>query len=297
MVAAANVQTPEPGVYPDVPMADYQKWDAASNSRLRPTLRSGAHLLAYLEADDVDTAAFAYGRASHMALFEPDLFAGAFVPEPDVNSPELKDYANPRAAKAYKEALALLEASGKTVLKAGELDDVFRARDAVLKHPKAAKIINATGRAELSVVWVDEATGTLCKGRFDWHTPTYAGGAIVDLKTTDDASPGAFERAIFRWGYHRQGAFYLRAARALKIPAVHFTIIAVEKKAPYGVILYRLKDEAIRLGDAQLDFALHRYAECKRTGEYPGYTTDVIDIGVPKWADAAVERDLEEQVI
>jgi len=292
------IPCPEPGIYPDVPMATYLAWDAASNSQLTYILKSPAHFKAYQDTvDSFDTAAFQLGRASHTLLFEPDLFAKEFTPEPDITGPDFASYASPRSTKAYKEQVAILEAGGLTVLKSGDMQDANALKDAVLAHPKAGKVVQSTGQAELSIVWVDPETGVVCKGRFDWHTPTYAGGAVVDLKTTVDASPGAFERAVFKFGYHRKGAHYLRGARVLGIPTAHFVMIAAEKTPPYGVILYRLMDDAVRLGEVQLDFALARYAECQRTGEYPGYTTDVVDIGVPRWADAAVERDLEEQTI
>ena len=289
------MDAPDPGIYPDVKMEAYLAWDCASNSRLGKILRSPAHLQAYL-AEDVDTEAFKFGRAAHMRVFEPALFGEQFAPEPDINAPMFAEYAKPRATKLYKESVAALTAGGLSVLTVFQWADVHALRDAVMAHPKATKVITSTGRAELSVVWIDEATGVKCKARFDWHTPTHAGGAIVDLKTTDDASPGAFERAIFRFGYHRQGGLYLRGAKASDLPTKHFTIVAAEKEKPHGVILYRLDDDAISLGNTQLDFALARYAECERTGEWPCYTEDVVDIGVPRWADAQVERDLEEQV-
>lgn len=287
------IPAPEPGIYPDIPMETYLAWDAASNSQLTRILKSPAHLLAYRQ-EQIDTAALKFGRASHTLLFEPEKFREQFCSEPDITGPEFASYASPRSTKAYKQQVAVLEADGLTVLKTEQMEDMEGMRAAILDHPKASTVITATGQAELSVVWDDPETGVRCKSRFDWHTPTYAGGAIVDLKTTTDASPWAFERAVFKFGYHRQGALYLRGARALDIPVAHFAIVAAEKTSPYGVILYRLNEDAVSLGNTQLDFALVRYAECQRTGEYPGYTTDVVDVGVPPWADAQVERDLEE---
>lgn len=289
------MDAPDVGIYPDVAMADYLAWGCASNSRLGKILRSPAHLKASL-AEDADTEALKFGRAGHTLIFEPELFDDQFTLEPDITGPEFAEYAKPRATKLYKEAIAALEAEGRAILTADHRSDLNALKGAVMAHPKASKVITSTGRAELSVVFIDPTTGVKVKVRFDWHTPTHAGGAIVDLKTTDNASPGAFERAIFRFGYHRKGALYLRAAKAAEIPTAHFILLAAEKKPPHGVILYRLDDDAISLGNTEIDFALARYAECERTDEWPCYTEDVVDIGVPRWADAQVERDLEEQV-
>lgn len=286
---------PGPGVYEDIPAGDYHAWPYFSNSGGGKILRSAAHFIAYQKQEwNNDTPAQVLGRAIHMAILEPDLFWTVFTKEPEL---DYEKYANPRSTKVYKEEVRFIAESGLTVLRSEDLDNIDAMKAAVLAHPKLNKVVTATGRAELSIVWDDPETGVRCKGRIDWHTPTYAGGAVLDLKSTDDASPGGFERAIFRWGYHRQGALYLRGAKAVELPSAHYVIGAVEKAAPYGAILYRLMDEAIRLGEKQIDFALARYAQCKKTGEWPCYTTDVVDIGVPKWADSAVERDLEEQTI
>lgn len=298
------IPCPEPGIYEDVPMGDYLAWDAASNTGIGKILKSPAHLVAYREGEDKDTKDLLIGRAAHTAVFEADKFGDTFyeIPwaDPEIfrnkDGSESKVPANTAGYKAAKAKLA--EANpDKVGLPAEDWKGNKRILEAVLGHSRVAKIIQSTGRAELSVVFIDPATGVLCKIRIDWHTPTTSGGAINDLKTTQDASPGEFERSIFRWGYHRQGALYLRGAKIAGLPVEHFTLTAVEKKKPHGVILYRLLEEAVRLGEVQIDMGLQLYAHCQASGEWPGYTTDVVDIGVPKWADAAVERSLEDVVI
>lgn len=284
----------EPGIYPDVPFAEYAKWPCLSNSAIKHLLRSPAHYKAYLAEEWKDTPAQVIGRAFHMAILEADKFWDHFAKEPEL---DYDKYANPRASKAYKEEVRFIEDGGMTVLKDEDVDALQAMKAAVYGHPKLKKVVQSTGQAELSIVWIDEQTGVPCKARIDWHTPTHAGGAVLDLKSTDDASPGSFERAIFRWGYHRQGAFYLRGARAVGLKVRHFVIGAVEKKAPHGTILYRLDDQAIGLGEKQIEFALQRYAWCHQSDEWPCYTDDVVEIGVPPWADAQVERDLEEAVV
>ena len=286
-----------PGIHPDVPMADYLSWPLPSNSALSKMLKSPAHARAYLDETKPTTKSLALGRVTHTAILEPERMAEEFEPEPDITGPDYEQYANPRNTKLYKEAVAAIEGSGRVLLKADERATADAMRAAVLAHPRAEKLIRCTGQAELSIVFVDPATGLHVKSRLDWHTPSRAGGAIVDLKTTRDASPSAFERAIFAYGYHRQAAIYLRGAELVGLPVAHYVILAVESAPPHGVVLYRLTDEAITLGATQVDFALARWAECERTGTWPGYTQDVVDIGLPVWADRAIERDLEEATL
>jgi hypothetical protein len=284
------VSTLTPGIYPGVPMADYLSWPAVSNSGLTRMLKSPAHYRAYVDGPPSEPSpAMRLGSAVHMAILEPDKFADTYHPEP-----QIEGYANPRGTKSYKAAVQQIEAEGFTVLREEDMTAVAAITEAAHAHPRLVKVITATGTAELSICWSDPDTGVTCKGRIDWHTPTTAGGAILDLKTTKDASPSSFERAIYQFGYHRQAALYLRGAKELDLPVKHYTIAAIETAPPYGVVLYRLDDEAIRLGEVQVDFALGLYAECRRTGVWNGYTTDVVEIGLPAWADKAIERDLEE---
>jgi hypothetical protein len=295
-----KIDPPEPGIYPGTPMDVYLSWRAASNTGLGKILRSPAHMVAADEEPFAESDAFRLGRGFHQCILEPDRFKAGFSAEPDLSKEPFASMAKPRSGKVYKEAVARMQVAGKTVLKTEEMVDLVAMREAAFGHPKLKKVIEATGAAELSIVWDDPATGVRCKARIDWHTPTYGGGACLDLKSTLDASPGAFERAIFNFGYHRQGALYVRGAKAVGLETSHFVIGAIEKKRPYGAVLYRLKDgerEALRLGEVEIDFALALWARCEAEGKWPGYTTDVVDIGLPPWADAKIERSLEEIAI
>lgn len=305
------MSTPTPGIYPGVPMADYLAWEAVSNSGVGKLLRSPAHYRASVLEPEGDTDALRIGKAAHKAVLEPDDFERDFyrIPwaDPEVyRNKDGSESANPAATKAYKEAVqaAVDTHPGKTGLSREEWDAAWAMRASALLHPRLEKVITATGQAELSIVWVDEATGVLCKSRLDWHTPTYAGGAILDLKTTVDASPWAFGGAANRYGYYRQGAMNLRGAEAVGLPVRHFVLAAMEKEArvwtpqglAHGCVLYRLRDEDRQTGNEQINMALALYAECKRTGEWPGYTTDVVDLTLPGWAGRDIERNAEELV-
>jgi len=302
---------PEPGVYEDVPMEVYLRWDAISNTGLGYMLRSPAHYQAYLHEPSGDSEAQLIGRAAHMAILEPPRFEQTFyrIPKPDPHLFTNKDGSpskNPANTSAYKEAVRAMadENPDKVGLKDELWEDVLRMRRSALLHPRLRKVIESTGRAELSIVWRDPKTGALCKCRLDWHTPTYAGGAIVDLKTTPDAAPWAFGGSANKWGYYRQGAMHSQGTREAGLPVAHFTFAAIEKKPAvlvgdevmHGVVLYRLRDEDLSLGNEQVDYALALYAECKRTGEWPGYPTDVLDLTLPAWAGQDIERNAEELV-
>jgi hypothetical protein len=95
---------------------------------------------------------------------------------------------------------------------------------------------------------------------------------MYDLKTTQDASV-AFEDSILKYGYHRQAAWYLDAANAAGLGLKEFVLIAVEKDAPFGVQTFALDDSLIAKGRAENRASLALFAECKTSGNWPGYST------------------------
>jgi hypothetical protein len=83
---------------------------------------------------------------------------------------------------------------------------------AMLGHPAAALLLGISGEAETTHMWTDATTGLQCKCRPDWISED--GGILVDLKTTEDASPREFQRSIAKWRYHVQAGWYMAAIEA-----------------------------------------------------------------------------------
>jgi len=286
---------------PRIPMADYHAWDAASNSRLSHLMRSPAHLRAYLDEPFADTPALAFGRAAHTAILEPDEFESRYLLAEQCSATTTK---KTRCSKAGTIPLlgggfvcgihgnqATEPDTSREILSPEDWRRCAGMRDAVHDHERASAILDGLQHVEVSIQWNDRETGVPCKGRWDGYSEV-AGGTIIDLKTTVDARRRSFERSIFDFGYHRQGAMYLEAADAVGIPARHYVIIAQEKMRPYAPMVYRLDAPAIEAGSDQLRVLLRRYAECLKTDTWPGYSTDVQDVGLPSWA----WDQLEEQV-
>lgn len=171
---------------------------------------------------------------------------------------------------------------GRTVLTQEQWNQLHAMRDAVMSHEAASKLLaGVPGKAEQSVYWHDKATGVLCRCRPDfWREDDL----LVDLKTTDDASVDGFAKSIANWRYDVQAPFYMdgvQAATGRKPKG--FVFIAVEKKPPFAVGVYVLDAESTELGRAQYRADLKRFAECERTGEWPGYGNKIQAISVPAW--------------
>ena len=170
----------------------------------------------------------------------------------------------------------------RTILNPEQWKTIHAMRDALMAHPAAnALLTGVPGKAEKSVYWIDATTGVLCRCRPDWWRDD---NLIVDLKTTEDASPEGFARSIAKFRYDVQDAFYTDGVQQAtgKRPKA-FVFIAVEKKPPYGVGVYVLDAETKDLGRAQYQHDLRVYAECVRTGVWPGYGDKIQTISLPAW--------------
>lgn len=255
--------------------AEYHRHRAIGKSHLDAVARSPLHYWArYVDPSrkpEAPTPAMVLGSALHSRVLEPEKFPGEYVRAPDVD----------RRTKDGKAAWAELEASGATVLSAADWSLCSGMADAVRSHLAADRLLSRAGGAELSLFWTDQRTGLECKCRPDYLTDD---GWIVDLKTTEDASPSGFAKSALNFRYHVQAAWYLRGVRQSGGEPRGFVFIAVEKKPPHAVAVYLADDDMVRLGLAEADRCLNRLAECFETEHWPGYGHDVQVLSLPAWA-------------
>lgn len=156
-------------------------------------------------------------------------------------------------------------------------------RDSVWAHPKARKLLTASGPAEGTGLWKDEATGLWCKMRPDKVDDEHY-GAHVSLKTTRDASPEAFSRQIEDLKYHMSAGHYRTGLEALDFDWQHHFYICVESKEPWLCMVHELSEADVEVGQHRCAEALKLLAQCEETGVWPGYPTTVDIITRPPWA-------------
>ena len=303
------IAPPEPGIYPGVAADVYFAWDCASRSRLEKLRRSPAHMIA---GDDKETDAMRFGRACHMAILEPEIFGVRYAAKKQCSA------FTGNNERCKSQGSVLLE-SGDVVCKTHlreqpinlttelmgveEYGACQQMRARVAGKMRASGLIAGHGEFELSIVWdeavvidVDGLKVTVpvrCKARIDRFTAV-GDGTIVDLKTTQDASRASFTKAIWDYSYHVQGGMYMRGARAVKLPAQHYVIMAVEKNAPWEAGVFRLTEGALDAGEQLSVALLRKYAHCQHTGVWPGYADVVEDISLPDWAWRKVDEELTE---
>lgn len=260
--------------------AAYHAREAMSYSRLK-VLRdqSPAHLRHQLDHPEEPAPAMVLGQWVHACVLEPARWDAEYAPGPPGD----------RRTKEYRAALEELRRHqpGAQIVPADEYARCLAIRECIRAHRGAHGVL-AQGQHELSAFWRDPQTGMDTKARFDSMTQSL--GAIVDLKTTVDAGPAAFERSIYRFGYYLQAALYVEGARLLDLPILHYVIIAVEKDPPYAVGCYRLLDDVIRAGDEELKPLKDLYARCALENKWPGYPQTVEDLSLPRWAWRELDR-------
>lgn len=266
------------GLVPDMPAEVYHSIHAMSAGGLKRMKQSPAHFYG-LQLDPnrpepgEPTPALKNGTMVHCAIFEPASFHDRYVVRPDGLDMRTKE------GKAWAATVA-----GMEIITAEQMNAAKGQREALLALPEIASLL-ADGVGESSAFWIDETTGELCKCRPDWVSPAGDGVVIVDGKTCVDASPEGFSKAIWNFAYHLQAAWYADGYEKATGKTVHgFVFAAVESAWPHAAAAYMLGDDVLDRARAENRRLLNLYAECKRTGVWPGYGSQISLINLPRWA-------------
>ena len=216
------------------------------------------------------------GSMLHCAVLEPDQFKHRYVVGPDVNR-------NTKEWKAFAESLL----PGQEGIKSGEAWAVQRQAESVRRVPDVARLLGR-GRPELSAFWRDEKTGVLCRCRPDWtHVlDDDAGVILLDLKTFAKASSGPFMRQAAQKRYHVQDGWYSDGyAQSSGMEVRAFLFCVVETEWPFVAHVMCLDDASRELGRTEYRADLDTYAECVKSGDWPGPGPGGVEmVGLPNWA-------------
>ena len=269
------------GLVRDMPAEEYHATRAMSAGGLKRMRQSPAHFYG-LHLDPArpkqeTTPAMANGTLVHCCVFEPEAVAARYAVKPAGHDGRTKE------GKAWA---ADVEARGLQIVGHADMQAAKAQAAAVRAVPDLAALL-AEGYGEASCFWIDEETGELCKCRPDWTNPAGDGVILVDGKTCRDASPEGFGRAVWNLGYHLQAAWYADGFEKATGQRVHgFVFAAVESDWPYVAMPYMLGDDVLAAARRENRRLLNRYAECNRTGIWPGYGSSAVQlINLPKWAN------------
>lgn len=270
------------GIHTNVKREEYDAIHAVNWSCLSEGVRTAEHVEAMLtrQIERADTKEMKLGRATHTAVLQPSNFHAEWK---------------------------VLEGV-KTTTKAGCITEI---ENAIIKGitsslqrqvpddwpcvmPTPRDLFWSPGSNELVIVWEDPMTGIKCKGMIDALPDNcdYFG----DLKTASNASPGSFNREIFKRNYHGQMAFYQWGLECLGENRKGAALVAVEKKRPYAWGIYPITGEALELGHALRRRLLDDYHRQKMSGSWRSYGCNEVtppDYVTRKTQDMILSDDTE----
>lgn len=204
-----------------------------------------------------DSSSMIIGSALHCLLLEEHEFQNRF----------LISKVKSRNSKIYKEERDTNPAT--TILTIDEYEKIQRMRDALYNHNGASVFLNSPGCPETSFFWNHHETKLKC--RPDYITEDFC----IDIKTTRDGSPKAFQKDADLYKYWLSAAMTLLGVEAVrgKKPKA-YVFICVENKGEKHpeVSIYHATDEFVSLGEHYLLRGIEIYKDCKKRGRWPGYS-------------------------
>ena len=251
----------------------YDKSEALNFSGAKELLKSGLHYQAYLKRDREPTKALRIGSATHkLALEGSEAFEAAYAVAPDCDK-------RTSAGKAEWAAFAA-ENAGKEILSAEEADLVAHMAGAARGRLNALGLKIVATEQYLAV----DYCGVPIKAAIDLVAENAAGDVVlVDLKTTEDASPKGFLNSVRSYKYALQAHWYrtvysLHTGKA--IPPT-FLFLAVEKQAPWATATYTVGPNLSSWAIADFEEAVKKYETSCALDLWTGYANEpqVLDVG------------------
>ena len=231
-----------------------------TNSQLGKLAKSPKALEHYRQYGQPETNALIFGRAMHMAIFEPDKFLKEVIVYEGKT----------RRGKAWEE----FKESNKdnTIISASEGETIKRMRDKLYSLPKIKELVT-DGDAEVVNCWQDEDTGVYCKGKSDMIKEMNGLKVLVDLKTCQEHNEDYFRKSCVKYGYDRQSAFYTDGFKAEE-----FWFEAIEKPGPFDIGLYMCSPEFIEYGRMKYKKLLEQYNDyfIRQEGDINNYYIESI---------------------
>lgn len=287
----------KPGLYRDVPNEAYHNGPGVSKSGLWTiSEKSPAHFKFPAPREEMTTQTqynFDVGTATHTAILEPHNLEKTIVRGP-----------GDKRGNKWSDLKAAADAANQILLVDRDYDAMLAMRDAVHANAQLNAIITG-GKDEDRIIegsayWYDEATGVLCRCRPDLYRRDLK--IVIDLKTSVTAAPDEFARAVTRFGYHAQEAFYSDGMNQIGEAVEGFAFVVLEKsqgtpvfKSPYASAVYELPPSIVEDGRLIMRQALDRFAECVKTDKWPSYGDGIQELEIKRWAYRYVDPSIDEE--
>lgn len=268
-----------------------------SSSGVRSFLRTPSHFFAEFILGEYEepTDAMKFGTLAHKAILEPSSLKDSYLVIPDFGNCTYKENKANRDSWYAEHGLRwvpnhgpawLSEGPHPILIKEDEAKNIEGMVAALLKHPRARKLLEE-GSAEISGYFREPKSGLKTRIRPDFVNPSLR--ALIDYKTTRDASFRHFSKECYSLGYHVQlgmydeGIFQIEKWRPEQV-----VIIAQEKVCPWAVAVYVVDEGFLGRGQSDFQRAALGIRECMEKGHWPGYSDDFQNLYLPPWADQDV---------
>lgn len=261
-----------------------------NTSWLNKSFDSLHHFLMYPRTPKKDPSdTLILGSAVHTYLLENNLFDAEYrifdpkkLPYPDstMGKKENKDY------------MESLKAQGKPILSLNSMQQILDMTEAPMKDPLVKKFISG-GVQEESIFFYDEASGLGLKVRPDSRRRTNKGMIVLDVKTTQVASPKEFAKSVTKYKYDVQAAMQCDGiSEVYGEEVILYLYLAIEKEFPYSYCLYELEESDIEIGRMKYRNELQKIKAAIESDYFPSYgatynedgnNSNIVRLKLPAW--------------
>ena len=278
----------EPGIYRELDETVYHAdpviGGSLSSTGAKQITKSPAHYRHYATFGMEPRAAFDRGHVIHKEI----LGIGEEI--------AVLEYDSFRS-KAAQEARDQARAEHRIPILEKDYAPLLDVANTVLDNPEIGPwFMDRPENSEVSIFHKHPEYGVWMRGRIDRIIKDGDQTILIDVKTTQDADPALFGRTAAKFGYDLQRAWYKHIWEALTGDTVRFLHVLVGLDEPTTLSVVELDDDFDWTGTELMNRALERYAECTRTGIWPGYPTAITEVGPPMYHINALEDDAEIEV-
>lgn len=257
-------------------MQDYLNDAGIGASTLKNILLSPMDFYFAVRQKSEDTKSTTLGTAIHMMILEFHKFY-------DHYALCLEDLGNRSKEGRRRSDEFKKENEGKTCFFGDDAMTLKKVRVAVDGNHTLQKFLRKS-RVEVTGFVEDKYHNIRLKTRPDVFCED---NSIMDIKTTsamiDDES---IARTIFKYGYHFQAAHQIKVFEQLisaNINNYYWIFVSTETPAPH-IIIKKASTELLLAGKIDHEFALRKHRECVYNNNWPGFPTEITEIGLPDYA-------------
>jgi exodeoxyribonuclease VIII len=195
----------------------------------------------YFTDKTLPSAAMNFGSLVHCLVLEPETFADNYAVPPENINRRTKE-----GKTQWDEFLATN--ADKTILNESDYQQALKAVDGLKTCKTAVDLLRSCKQVEQQIEFTYR--GQTIRGVIDGQCPDF----VLDLKTTQDASPRNFKWSVRKFLYNMQAAIYTHEN------GLPYYIIALEKNGACAV--YEMHENLIQEGRALFDQLITKYLRC-----------------------------------